>query len=128
MNIIENNFSRKHLYIFLTIWILFTIVTFAILCAGLDGQNKYLYTILTTAATITGPMTGAISRQLQSCCTEFSLKIMTFCAPVLIFGILFQFIKLPFKKFATAIRLFLRIVCLLIWFLGGILSFAHALA
>jgi hypothetical protein len=127
MNIFENNFSKKHLFIFLAIWILFTIANFAILCIGLDGQNKYIYTLLTTAATITGPLTGAIARQWQSCCTEFSLKIMMFCAPVLLLGTIFQLIKLPFKKFAAAIRLFIWIVCLLIWFLGGILSFGHAL-
>jgi hypothetical protein len=128
MNIFENNFSKRHLYIFLAILILFSIANFAILCVGLDGQNKYIYVIFTTAATITGPMTGAIARQLQSCCTEFSLKIMMFCAPVLLLGILFQLIKLPFKKFAAAFRLFIWIVCLLIWFLGGILSFGHALS
>lgn len=128
MNIFENSFSKKHLYIFLAILIFFTIVNFVILCDDLDGQNKYLYVILTTAATITGPMTGAIARQWQECCTEFSLKIMMFCAPVLLFGTFFQLIKLPFKKFAAASRLFIWIVSLLIWFLGGILSFAHALS
>lgn len=127
MNIFQNNFSKKHIYIFLGIWILFTIATFVILCAGLDGQNKYIFVVLTTAATFTGPMTGAIARQWQSCCTEFSLKIMMFCAPVLLFGTIFQLIKLPFKKSAGAIRLFLWTLCLLIWFLGGILSFGHAL-
>lgn len=128
MNIYENNFSNKHFFILLAIWTFFTIANFAILCAALDGQNKYIYTLLTTAATITGPLTGAIARQWQSCCTEFSLKIMMFCAPVLLFGTIFQLIKLPFEKFAGAIRLFLWIVCILIWFLGGILSFGHALS
>ena len=128
MNIFENNFSRKHLFIFLAIWILFTIATFAITIAGLDGQNNYKYVFLTTAGTFTGPMTGAISRQWQGCCTKFSLKLMMFCAPVLILGILFQLLKLPFTKFAGAIRLFIWIVSLLIWFLGGILSFGHALS
>jgi hypothetical protein len=128
MNIYENNFSKKHLYIFLAIWILFSIATFVILCAGLDGQNNYIYIILTTAGTITGPMTGAIARQWQECCTAFSLKIMMFCAPVLLFGTIFQLIKLPFTKFATTSRLFIWIVSLLIWFLGGILSFGHALS
>jgi hypothetical protein len=128
MNLFENNFSRKHLFIFLVILILFTIANFAITSAGLDdGQNHYKYVFLTTAATFTGPMTGAISRQWQSCCTEFSLKIMMFCAPALLLGILFQLIRLPFKKSAAAIRFFIWIVSLLIWFLGGILSFAHAL-
>jgi hypothetical protein len=128
MNIFENNFSKRHLYIFLTILILFSIANFAILCARLDGQNKYIYTLLTTAATIHGPLTGAIARQWQSCCAEFSLKIMMFCAPVLLFGIIFQLIKLPFKKSASAIRLFIWIVSLLIWFLGGIISYGHALS
>jgi len=127
MNIFENNFSKRHLYMFLAILILFSIANFVILCAGLDGQNKYFYTLLTTAATFTGPMTGAIARQWQSCCAEFSLKIMKFCAPVLLFGTIFQLIKLPPKKFASAIRLIIWTLCLLIWFLGGILSFAHAL-
>ncbi len=127
MNIFENNFSKRHLYIFLTILVLFTIANFAILCAALDGQNKYIYTLLTTAATITGPLTGAIARQWQSCCAEFSLKIMMFCAPVLLLGVLVQLVKLPFTKFAGTIRLFIWFLCLLIWFLGGILSFGHAL-
>ena len=112
---------------FLAILILFTIANFAILCAALDGQNKYIYVFLTTAATITGPMTGAIARQWQSCCTEFSLKIMMFSAPVLLFGIFFQLINIPLKKYAEEIRLLIWIVCLMIWFLGGILSFGHAL-
>ncbi len=127
MNIFENNFSKRHLHIFLTILIFFTIANFAILCAAMDSWDNFKYVFLTTAATITGPMTGAIARQWQSCCTEFSLKIMMFCAPVLMLGILFQFLKLPFTKFAAAIRLFLWIVCLMIWFLGGIISFGHAL-
>ena len=128
MNIFENNFSRKHLYIFLAIWILFTIATFVITNAGLGGgEDHYKYVILTTAATFTGPMTGAISRGWQSCCTEFSLILMMFCAPALLLGILFQLIRLPFKKSAAAIRLSLWIIGLLIWFLGGLFSFAHAL-
>lgn len=127
MNIFENNFSKKHLFMFLAILVLFTIANFAILLAALNGQDKYKYVFLTTAATITGPLTGAIARQWQSCCAEFSLKIMMFCAPVLLFGTIFQLIKLPFKKYASAIRLLIWFLCLLIWFLGGILSFGHAL-
>jgi hypothetical protein len=126
MNIFENNFSKRHLHIFLTILILFTIANFAILCAAMDSWDNFKYVVLTTAATITGPLTGAIARQWQSCCAEFSLKIMMFCAPVLLFGTIFQLIKLPFKK-ASAIRLSIWFICLLMWFLGGILSFGHAL-
>jgi len=50
-----------------------------------------------------------------------------FSAPVLLFGIFFQLINIPLKKYAEEIRLLIWIVCLMIWFLGGILSFGHAL-
>jgi hypothetical protein len=83
--------------------------------------------ILTTLGTILGPMTGAISRNCQSCCLAFSLSLLPYCGAFLAAGTLPLFIELPFKWGASALRMTLWIVGLLGWFFGGIVSFGHAL-
>ncbi len=75
--------------------------------------------ILTTLGTILGPMTGAISRNCQSCCLAFSLSLLPYCGAFLVVGTLPLFIKLPFKWGASALRMALWIVGLLGWFLAG---------
>ena len=82
---------------------------------------------LTTLGTILGPMTGAISRNCQSCCLAFSLSLLPYCGAFMVAGTLPLFIKLPFKWGASALRMTQWIVGLLGWFFGGIVSFGHAL-
>ena len=83
--------------------------------------------MLTTLGTILGPMTGAISRNCQGCCPAFSLSLLPYCGAFLAAGTLPLFIKLPFSRGASALRMTLWIVGLLGWFFGGIVSFGHAL-
>lgn len=125
MKFIENSLSRKHVAIFAAIWLLFAIVTFFITNAGLDDKGRVL---LTTAGTVLGPMTGALARDWQSCCLQFSLGLLPYCGPALIGAVAFQFIPLPLKRGATAIRLTVWTMGLLVWFMGGIVSFGHALS
>ena len=82
---------------------------------------------LTTLSTILGPMTGAIARNCQSCCLAFSLSLLPYCGAFLIAGTLPQFIKLPFSRGASALRMTMWVLSLLGWFLGGIVSYGHAL-
>ncbi len=81
-----------------------------------------------TVATITGPLTGAISRGFQSCCLEYSLLLLVFCAPVLLGGILLQFLRLPERRWTGTLRMTAWVLGWVVWFGGGILSFGHALS
>jgi len=105
------------------------LVTFMIVNEGLDeGDNHSTMVFLTTLASITGPMTGAISRGSQGCCLEFSLTLLPYCGGILLMGIIPQFVKWPFQRFAPACRYTLWILGWSGWFLSGIISFGHALS
>ena len=91
----------------------------------IDDKGRVL---LTTAGTISGPMTGALARDWQGCCLEFSIFLLPCCGSALVGAAAFQFIPLPLKRGATAIRLSVWTVGLLVWFMGGIVSFGHALS
>jgi hypothetical protein len=127
MKIIENNFTRYHFIVFLGIWLCFTCSTYWIADNGIEQDNHNRLVFLTTCGTILGPMTGAISRNCQSCCLKFSLGLLPYCASFLAIGAIPLFLRLPFQCGASAVRMMMWIVGLLGWFLGGILSFAHAL-
>ncbi len=129
----QNHFSKPHLFVFLGIWLGFTALTYWIADHGIDDYDHRKLVTLTALGTILGPMTGAISRNCQSCCLAFSLSLLPYCGAFLAAGTLPLFIKfplfikLPFKWGASALRMTLWVVGLLGWFLGGIVSFGHAL-
>jgi hypothetical protein len=123
----QNHFTKAHLFVFLGIWLGFTALTFWIAEHGIDQYDHRRLVILTTLGTILGPMTGAISRNCQSCCLAFSLSLLPYCGAFLAVATLPLFIKLPFNWGASALRMTLWILGLLGWFLGGIVSFGHAL-
>jgi hypothetical protein len=127
MRVFENNFSRSHLVVFLVTWVGFTGWTYWIAEHGIDQYDHSRLVVLTTAGTVLGPMTGAISRNCQSCFLEFSLSLLPYCGAFLILGTLPSLVRLPFVTGASALRLTAWSVGLLGWFLGGIISFGHAL-
>ena len=127
MRIVENNFTKKHLWVFLVIWLCFTGWTYWIAEHGIDQYNHNRLVALTTCGTILGPITGAISRNCQDCCLQFSLGLLPYCLAFLILGTIPSFLRLPFQSGASALRMIFWILGLLGWFLGGIVSFAHAL-
>jgi hypothetical protein len=121
--------NKYHLITFLIIFVVFTIITFLITNDAVDRGVEHNGIVLkATLETITGPMVGALTRGWQDCCLKFSLWVMMFTAPVLLLCILFQFIPLPDKKWRTSLRMFIWILGWIVWFLGGILSFGHALS
>jgi len=127
MKLIENHFTKDHLFVFLFIWLGFTALNCWIAEHGIEQYDHRRLVVLTTLGTILGPMTGAISRDCQSCCLNFSLSLLPYCAAFLIVGAIPLFLKLPFRRAASTLRMMLWIVGLLGWFLGGIFSYAHAL-
>ena len=100
---IKNNLTKPYLVIFIVMLSVFTFLTFLITNAGLDdGPKHYLFVFLTSLFSITGPLTGAISRGAvftgsQNCCLKNSLMLMMYCAPFLFAGIVVQFFRIPQK-------------------------------
>ncbi|MCY2992375.1 MAG: hypothetical protein NTY19_31495 [Planctomycetota bacterium] len=123
----QNHFTKAHLFVFLGIWLGFTALTYWIAEHGIEQDSHRRLVILTTLGTILGPMTGAISRNCQSCCLAFSLSLLPYCGAFMVGGTLPLFIKLPFSRGASALRMVLWVMGLLGWFLSGIVSHGHAL-
>ncbi len=130
MQIIENHFSKKHGFVFLSMLAVFTVLNFFATNAGIDdGQEHWRQVIITTLATGLGPMTGGIARDFQGCCVRFSFLVLLYIsAPAILIGTLMQVIKLPFKKGEGFIRMFFWVTGILIWFMGGFISYGHALS
>ncbi len=123
MTVFQSNFSKPHLFVFLGIWLSFTALTYWIAEHGIEQDSHRKLVVLTTLGTILGPMTGAIARN----CQRFSLSLLPYCGAILVGGTLQLFIKLPFRRGASALRMTMWVMGLLGWFLGGIVSYGHAL-
>jgi hypothetical protein len=121
--------DRKHAMVLGVLWVCFTILTYAAVSGGLTNasQERGLVAI-TTLSTMTGPMTGAISRRFQSCCLHASLMLLPYAATGLIAGIAFQAFPLPHRAVWQAVRLSVWGLGWFVWFGSGIVSFAHALS
>lgn len=120
---------RSNTIIFASLLAPFTVSSYAITDSGLDHGPEHRARVLqTTIGTVSGPFIGAISRGFQGCCLSFSLSIVTFCAPALLLGVAAQFIPMPERRWTHATKVTLWAGAWLLWFGGGILSFAHALS
>jgi len=125
---LASHFFRWHAWTAAAVWLLFTGFTFLIVMSGLDKSRERPRTVAaTTAGTVLGPMTGAISRDFQGCCTEFSLLLLPWCGGGLVIGALLQLV-IPPRGWWRPIRAIAWVGGLLVWFGGGIVSFAHALS
>ena len=67
--------SRARGYVFLGLLVPFTALTYLAVSSGSPGDLRDRPIVLTTLATITGPFTGAIARNGQGCCLEFSASL-----------------------------------------------------
>jgi hypothetical protein len=120
--------SRARGYVFLGLLVPFTALTYLAVSSDSPGDLRDRPIVLTTLATITGPFTGAIARNGQGCCFEFSASLAAFCGPVLAVGLLAQVAPLPFRRGQQAARLVLWTLCWFVWLLCGLVSFGHALS
>lgn len=126
---VASRFSRWHAWTAAALWLTFTALTFLAVMNGLDKAREHPGTVAaTTAGTLLGPMTGAISRDFQGCCTEFSVSLLPWCGGALAVGVVFQILVPPRGWWRGALRLFAWVAGLFVWFGGGIVSFAHALS
>ncbi len=113
--------------IFGVLLVLFSLLVLFITMAGIDeGPDHDRQVLVTTFLAVTGPFVGAIARDMSSCCLEFSLLISAFCAPLLLIGIAVQF--LGRASGPRGYRLLLWTLGWFAWFLGGLMSFGHALS
>jgi hypothetical protein len=121
--------SRAHVWTTIALWIGFTALTFVIAWDGVDGvgADHHRTVVVTTLATPLGPMTGAISRHLQSCCWEFSVSLLPFCLTALALGGALQWVIPPKNRGLRILRVAIWGLGLFVWFGGGIVSFGHAL-
>lgn len=120
-------FGRTHLLTLLIIWAGFTALTYQITAAGIDrGAEHDRQVAVTTCCAFLGPMTGAISRNWQSCCLANSLGLLPYCGASLAMAIVPQFLRLSICG-AGYIRMSLWIFGWFGWFAGGPVSFLHAL-
>lgn len=124
----ENNFTRWHVRVAFALWLAFAALTLVILLRGLDhAAQRPLTVAATVAGSALGPMSGALSRGLQPCCLAFSLSLMPFCLAALAVATAAQVVRLPEVSWVRITRLAIWAAGLILWFGGGIVSFAHAL-
>ena len=118
--------SRARWYILLGLLLPFTALTYLAVSSGSPSDVRDRPVVLTTLATITGPFVGAIARNGQSCCLEFSLTLAAVCGPVLALGLIAQVVPLPFGRGQRTMRIGLWTLGWLVWLMSGPVSFLHA--
>ena len=124
-----SRFSRWHAWVALVTWLAFSVLTLAIVVSALERAADRPRTVAATvAATALGPMTGAVSRDFQDCCLKFSLWLLPWCVGGLFAGVATQVVVPPHGRLTGAVRVAAWVAGLVVWFGGGIVSFAHALS
>lgn len=123
-----HSFGRVHLYIFLGFYVAFSALTFFALNGGSESDRRENQIVAATFGVASGPFTGAMARDLQSCCQQFSVTLFPCCAAILGVGVLLQVVPLPFQRFERTTRITVCSIGLFGWFGGALVSFAHALS
>ncbi len=121
-------FSLAHVGIFLGLWLAAALLTFIALEAGLSGDRRVVKLLAASVAAISGPLTGAISRDLSGCCLEVSLSILPYGALGPAVATLLQWLVRPHRWYGHAARLAAWLLGWIVWFGGGFLSLGHALS
>lgn len=104
--IAQCRFGLAHIVIFATLWLGFTVLTYAAVSGGLTNASQERgLVVMTTLGSISGPMTGAICRRFQSCCLQASLSLLPYAAAGLLVGVLFQWLPLPSRLGWQVLRL-----------------------
>jgi hypothetical protein len=120
---------RWQIRLFLGIWLGFTGLTLAIVSRGLDRADRRPGLVAaTTAATLLGPLVGAVSREFQGCCLAASLALLPYGLGALGLAALLQFVPPGTAGWVVALRLFAWAAGWTVWFGLGVASFAHALS
>lgn len=122
-------FFRWHLWTALALWLASSAWTLAILMHALDdAADRPLLVAAATLGSILGPMTGAISREFQSCCLACSLGLLPWCGGALAIGAAIQMAVPPRGRWLGLLRIAGWLGGWLAWFAGGLLSLGHAVS
>lgn len=126
---LASRFSRWHAWVALSLWLAFSGLTLFIVLNALDrAADKPRTVAATTAATVLGPMTGAVSRDFQGCCLKASLSLLPYCLGALLIGLAVQLVIPPRRWVTKTVRVLFWSGGWFVYFGGGIVSFAHALS
>ena len=110
-------------YSFLLVWAGFAALTLWAVLAGLDrADERPALVAATTVGTLLGPLSGAISREGQSCCVAFSLSLLPYCVAAIVVGVTAQFVTPAEWRLGASLRVLAWIGGWLVWFGGGCLS------
>jgi hypothetical protein len=123
----SNNLTKTHAIVIASMLALFMVLTFQATGGLNNGPQSGVYAVEATVGTITGPLTGAISRGFQFGSLRTPLSLMAYCVPVLLIGLVMQFIRLPEGKLTRYLRMAFWIFGWSVWFLGGLISVIDAL-
>ena len=123
----ESNEKRKRLtlahgLILLCLVVVFGVINFLIIQKHSDTGRAFLVAF----GTPLGPFTGALARDWQSCCTEFSAHLLPYSLALLLPAIAIQWIGTPERH--VGLRLVGWALGWLAWFFSGLVSFGHALS
>ena len=120
--------KRVHGWTFAALFAAFSALTCWATNVLLDaGPHHTRYVILTTAATLLGPFTGAIARRSQSCCLAFSWSLLPYAGAALAVCMAVQLAPLPSGRWWERLRLLAWSAGWFAWFASGIVSLGHAL-
>jgi hypothetical protein len=111
---------------FLALLIVFSALTYAITSAGSPSDLAERPRALTTLSTVTGPFTGAIARNGQSCCLAFSTRLALWLSPALAVALLARLFLGGRRGVAGAMGVILWTLGWFVWLAGGVVSFGHA--
>ncbi|WP_337176810.1 hypothetical protein [Paludisphaera sp.] len=111
---------------FLGLLLAFTALTFAVTSSGTPSDLARRPRVLTTLLTVTGPFTGAIARNGQSCCLEASTRLAIWLAPALAVALVARLTLAGRGGVAGAMGVALWALGWFVWLAGGIVSFGHA--
>ena len=109
---------------FLGMFLFFTALSILAVTGGSKGGSTNV--IGGILAVITGPFVGAVARNFQRCCLEWSTLIMWYCAPVLLLGIALQWMKIRNRIWELVLKTVVWVLGWLAWFGGGLVSYTHA--
>jgi len=128
MKDVFQHFSRKHGYVFLAFYLALACWTFFVLSRQSASDWRDNWNVAATVGSLSGPLTGAIARHFQSCCWQWSVTLLPYCAGLLLGGFAFQFVPIPWEAGQRTLRLVVWGIGLLGWFGGGVVSLVHGVS